>query len=671
VASPLVSTRHSRLEPGVRPRPPVARVHIPREADVLGELDRTLSTLCREAGPLRAVLAHLARRLTVLRGWERLGFARLSDYASERLGLSGRTVRSLGEVGASLRSHPSLEHALVSGTLGWTKVRLLARLPESPMLDWIAYAAKVTASQLSRSVRAVDRGSVESGGEGIDSSSAQSRLFEVRCTPEVRWKWGAMKTAASRVAGRAVHVSEAAELVAAEVLSAFPLNDDNDAEGACDDEGVSQASSSSRACAPPFSPGPGSSSGAVFPFPSAAPREVPAPSPSYPPALHELLGGLDQADAFSIDERLCRALSLERSLDGRIGPLLAHVWTRFVHRALGFLSREAYARERLGMDPTRARALVRLERACILSEPFARAYRSGVLSSVKASRLAPLVEVDPLGTSVEGWVEWAGRITVRRLDDDVERALTLAETQPGEFAREGGLPAEAHDAQHAHDSHAPSDREIGAPATDSERDQPIRDPRSTLAEALDSDGREIGAPPTAPEEETQTGHDRGIGARETCWARFIGPPDIVQLFKAVLCTVRRRIESETGRLPTSGEALGSMLDHAFGTWGFPDEKVAARYRIYARDGWRCSVPGCSSMQNLHDHHIHFRSAGGSDDPSNRVTLCAFHHLRGVHAGLLRCKGQAPDRLRWEMGIRDRVAPLLAYRSGDVLLDVKG
>ncbi len=632
MASPQVSTPHPRLHPGVRSR-------------VLGELDLTLSTLCREAGPLRAVLAHLAHRLDVLRAWERLGFARLSDYASERLGLSGRTVRSLAEVGASLRSHPSLEHALVSGTLGWTKVRLLARLSGSSMPDWIAYARKVTASELSRSVRAVDRGSVEDGAEGLDPSNAQSRLFEVRCTPEVRWKWGAMKTAASRVAGRAVHVSEAAELVAAEVLSAFPLDSDDDADGACDDEGVSRASSSSssRACAPPFSLGPGSSAGPVSPFPSAAPREAPA-RPLYPPALRELLDGLEQADAFSIDERLCRALSLERSLDARTGPLLAHVWTRFVHRALGFLTREAYAHDRLGMDVTRARALVRLERACAQSDPFARAYRSGALSSVKASRLVPVVLADPLGTSVAGWVEWAGRTTVRRLDDDVERALALAETQPAEFARTGGLPAEAHDSQarDSHDSRLSHDREIGAPATAPEGETSSRGPR--LA---------------------RVGLDREIGARETCWARFIGPPDVVQLFKAVLCTVRRRSERETGRLPTSGDALGTMLDHAFGTWGFPEEKVAARYRIYARDGWRCAVPGCTSHQNLHDHHIHFRSAGGSDDPANRVTLCAFHHLRGVHAGLLRCTGKAPDGLRWELGLRPGITPLLAYRSGDI------
>jgi hypothetical protein len=79
------------------------------------------------------------------------------------------------------------------------------------------------------------------------------------------------------------------------------------------------------------------------------------------------------------------------------------------------------------------------------------------------------------------------------------------------------------------------------------------------------------------------------------------------------------------------------------------------------------VPGCTSLQNLHDHHVRFRSAGGGDALDNRITLCAFHHLRGVHAGLLRCVGRAPDGLRWEMGIRPGVTPLLAYRSGDIRL----
>jgi len=111
--------------------------------------------------------------------------------------------------------------------------------------------------------------------------------------------------------------------------------------------------------------------------------------------------------------------------------------------------------------------------------------------------------------------------------------------------------------------------------------------------------------------------------------------------------------------------MGAMFDHALVSWGALDRKVAARHRVFTRDGWRCVAPGCTSMQNLHSHHIHFRSAQGSDAPENRITLCAFHHLRGVHGGLLRCVGRAPDGLRWELGIRPGVTPLMAYRSGDV------
>jgi hypothetical protein len=147
--------------------------------------------------------------------------------------------------------------------------------------------------------------------------------------------------------------------------------------------------------------------------------------------------------------------------------------------------------------------------------------------------------------------------------------------------------------------------------------------------------------------------------------RFIGPADVVQLFRTVLCTVRRRLESEMGRLPTEGQALDAMLEHVFACWGVRDGKVAKRHRVFERDGWRCAVPGCTSMQNLHDHHIRFRSAGGSDEPANRVTLCAFHHLRGVHAARVRCVGRAPDGMTWQLGLRAGAPPLVAYRSGDL------
>jgi hypothetical protein len=201
------------------------------------ELDHGLVALCRERGALRSVLARIAAQLVFVRAWERIGYARLSDYAVECLGVSGRTVRSLAEVGTRFRDLPRLEEALVSGTLGWTKVRLLARLPQGEdETRWIAHARRVTAEELSRTVRAVDRGSIEAGA--AEEEGARSRMFEVRCSPEVRWKWVVARRAAARAAGRVLHVSEAAELIAAEVLSALPIAEGAD-DGACDEAGVS------------------------------------------------------------------------------------------------------------------------------------------------------------------------------------------------------------------------------------------------------------------------------------------------------------------------------------------------------------------------------------------------------------------------------------------------
>ncbi|HEX8908020.1 MAG TPA: HNH endonuclease [Anaeromyxobacteraceae bacterium] len=67
----------------------------------------------------------------------------------------------------------------------------------------------------------------------------------------------------------------------------------------------------------------------------------------------------------------------------------------------------------------------------------------------------------------------------------------------------------------------------------------------------------------------------------------------------------------------------------------------------SRDRGYCQAPGCSRAA-VHAHHLHFRSAGGSDDPANLTSLCAAHHLVGVHRGYLRVTGTAPDRLRWEV-----------------------
>jgi len=52
------------------------------------------------------------------------------------------------------------------------------------------------------------------------------------------WKWVVAREGGSRAAGRVLHASEAAELIAAEVLSALPIDEHAD-EGPYEEAGVS------------------------------------------------------------------------------------------------------------------------------------------------------------------------------------------------------------------------------------------------------------------------------------------------------------------------------------------------------------------------------------------------------------------------------------------------
>jgi hypothetical protein len=585
------------------------------------EIERRLVALARSTGPLRVALAEIACWLVQRRAWERLGYARLADYADERVGRSARSVQDLARVGLAFYRLPRLRDALAEGRLGWTQTRLVARVATAQDEErWIEHARGITADVLSREVRKVDRGSVEASG--LEEGASRSRWFEVACTREVRARWCHARQLARRVHGGRLSLSDSAEMIAAEVLSALPLEPDavepTDGDDAFDATAVAGAPEAPEAtgadgtswaeAAPPRPARPGD--------PCAAGTE--AGAMPIPPALEALLRDAEHADAFELDRRLRAAVEMERRLDARIGPLLETVLGRRIFWTLGYATRDAYVRERLGFEPSWGRALLRIERAARASPTFARAYRSGRLSALQAATLVPLVGAALSERFSAAWVERAGRFPLRRLRDDVERALLVCETDFDAWRRTGGLPRD-----------------------------------DVVSEAGVEAERRIGAEQSAP--------------RETCTVRAILDADVARLLRAVLCSVRRRLERATGHLPSEGEALGAMLEHALAAWGARDGELRCSHAIFARDGWRCVIPGCTSMRNLHVHHIAFRSAGSGDAPANRVTLCAFHHLRGVHAGSVRCTGSAPDALRIALGVRPDGPSLALYASGDRLL----
>ncbi len=481
--------------------------------------------------------------------------------------------------------------------------------------------------ELEHAVRAVDHGSLEGGALETDEDGLDVAFkvgIVVRCTPRVRAKFHAARALARRVAGEALPVWACVEAVAAEALSALPVGAALESdEPDCVSAGEGGASWADRAPAARLRmPTPREETIGRDPAPAAAnvcaktglavvnmravsslaAANVCAKTGPEWERVAPLLDGLEHADAFELDARLRRAVALEQQLDAELAPLLAE---------FAIPKLEDFARDRLGISPRKARALRRIERAAARCPELRAAFRSGRLSWVQVQALLPVLGLCPSAGSRTRWIELASQVSVRRLEDEVDHALRAGLSNPQ---------------------------------------------RQTCAQTRGA------------EESPSTGAEPAGGDpdREPEVARFFfaAPPDVARLFRAVVCSVRRHLERATGRLPSEGAGVEWMFDHAYEAWGTNDRRVRREHRVFERDGWRCTVPGCSSYRNLHDHHIVFRAAGGSDALANRTTLCAWHHLRGVHAARVRCRGTAPGGLFFELGLRPEREPLLRYAPGE-------
>src|SRR5262245_24922533 len=121
-----MSADPSSLVPSELLVPPDARSRALLADDAALVLDGWLRRLAAQDARCRMVVGRLAGAFLRRRGVTRLGFARLDDYARERLGVSGREVQSLASVVGRLARLPRLAAAFDSGVLSWAQVRLVA-----------------------------------------------------------------------------------------------------------------------------------------------------------------------------------------------------------------------------------------------------------------------------------------------------------------------------------------------------------------------------------------------------------------------------------------------------------------------------------------------------------------------------------------------------------------
>jgi hypothetical protein len=521
-----------------------------------GDPDGQLVALLRSQAPLRRVVAAIAGRLVATRAWERLGYARSADYAAERAGCSARQLQELARVDAALAALPQIDAALSSGQLLWTKGRLLCRVatPEDEG-RWLEAASGLSAQALSREVRAVDGRALENGGadpppDEEDPETQRRETLQLRCAWGVKGKWFHARQLARRVAGENLPPWRCAEYMAAEVLSAIGL--EVEIEG--DEQGEAEARAEPEAsAAAELSEAPGLAHGAhghgggeallshrpaTSEWAVSSPRSAEATRPcaSLPPApafLAPLVADLASADAFELDARLRRALQLEQRQLARLAPLLLAVASERSFRDLGYRGLDAYARERLGMAPSKARALLRLERIAQIAPALGEAWRAGRLSWTQAEALAPLLRLEHAQPCEHAqpwqaaWVERARRVSVRRLRDDVDWAITTENLDPA------ALPA-----------------------------LPV--------------GLQTGAQP------------RVSGGRDRLF--FTAPRDVARLFRAVLATLQRHLERGSGRPSSQEEAFEALLDHALEAWG-AHQPLPEKYRVFAQSPHRVSLGG--------------------------------------------------------------------------------
>src|SRR5262249_33474186 len=156
------------------------------------------------------------------------------------------------------------------------------------------------------------------------------------------------------------------------------------------------------------------------------------------------------------------------------------------------------------------------------------------LSWVQAHALVALSFEPAAARHRAAWVRHAERVSVRRLTDDLERAVATG---------------------------------VFAPPTSWTHACNSRDPAAL----------QIGAIVRSRAEHEYPGRVRIF---------FAAPPEVAHLFRAALATVQRRLERLHQRAASQSESLAAMLAHALATWVAhdPTNHTARDHRVFERDG---------------------------------------------------------------------------------------
>jgi hypothetical protein len=435
-------------------------------------------------------------------------------------------------------------------------------------------------------------------------------------------------------------------------------------------------------------------------------------------------GENDPPDVFALDERLRRLVRLRQRWHGEMASLLSNFKRLGLPRKACFASLGHFGREALGISPRLAADLVYAYRRFFDLPEVGKAYWSGEITWSQVRCLLGVCRPD----TQAAWIARAKEVTVRRLELEARHVRRLKEVDPRAWARGGGPPplstlpprasassirpgaglwepdvsetlpdageARIYDTGDCELVEADWDGEgrweddacagysdddmgeVPCPGDDRQGDDRQGEPSDPWYDMGDGDDlvshllepevvltdSEI----ACPDPEPLGGHRLSPALQMCSRARMRRldiwvPPATLDLWKEA----QTRVARAAGRPVQPWQCLLAVLTDFLRKWDDPENvELPVRHRIFLRDGYQCTAPGCGARRGLEIHHIVPRSRGGTDDPENLTVLCAAHHRRVLHAGWMRGTGTAPGDVTWELGVRTGCAPLDVYR-GDV------
>jgi hypothetical protein len=666
-------------------------------------LDQELRRLAHEDVHARIVTGEICDRLQARRGHQQLGFARLDDYARERLGVSGAELRSLSRVWRALDARPAIDGAFRRGELGWTKLRVLAAVASSETEGvWLSIARICTAEGLRRVAKSAKDGGrlsrlADAAGAAETTSMAPERVrelvsellgpgtpapwrvspdpdledpeqidgeevvrFRLRCPPRVRRLWRSVETLAKKVCGAELTAWEAAEAVAAEGLSltgfdthttdadagigstAEKRSDErNGAGGRTDDRSGACRSNDERSgqCSPHGS-GESDSSESGGGIVSSIVALRPGPGVA-------TNGASDVSGVISIAAGEITST----------GPLAEGIDELDPHEIDSRLRSIFDMRQRIDgqlghLLNTFCRARLYRELGYSTAPSYVRE-RLG-LCPRKARGLLALTRAGTAGSAAlivayrEGDISWLRALTLMPIVDALNAPAWL------QRAREVTLRRLRDEVDWALDQldRGVVGRSPAPPPDDADLSQHRAAP--AVGQSSHEAKWQIGNSALGAE----AGVDGCNALPPMTEIEIRGPASVLALFASAIDAFGLPFESRWCRLER-------LLLHVRHEW---ESQSRHRDPVFERDGWRCAVPACSSRRELHDHHIVFRSHGGGNQRDNRITVCASHHHHGIHAGRIRAEGSVREGIVWTLGVRADGQPLMRLR-GDRYLDV--